>query len=88
MKSAIFWEPASIATYSRWFLARGFFYPEDLGDTLLRNVCTQKTVFFIGAAVETSDLTQDIIITHGFCHNSAILHVSVFLASEYLSVVV
>jgi hypothetical protein len=27
------------ATCSRWFSARGFFYPEDGGDTSLRNVC-------------------------------------------------
>jgi hypothetical protein len=26
------------ATYSRWFLARGFLYPEDGGDMFLRNV--------------------------------------------------
>jgi hypothetical protein len=26
------------ATCSRWFFARGFFYPEDGGDTILRNV--------------------------------------------------
>jgi hypothetical protein len=28
----------SAATCSRWFLARGLFYPEDGGDTFLRNV--------------------------------------------------
>jgi hypothetical protein len=28
----------SAATCSRWFPARGFFYPEDEGNTLLRNV--------------------------------------------------
>jgi hypothetical protein len=28
----------SAATCSRWFFARGFFYPEDGGDTILRNV--------------------------------------------------
>jgi hypothetical protein len=31
------------ATCSRWFLARGFFYPEDGGDTFLRNVGSQKS---------------------------------------------
>jgi hypothetical protein len=30
------------ATCSRWFLARGFFYPEDGGDMLLRNVGSHK----------------------------------------------
>jgi hypothetical protein len=30
------------ATYSRWFLARGFFYPEGGGDTFLRNVGSHK----------------------------------------------
>jgi hypothetical protein len=30
------------ATCSCWFLARGFFYPEDGGDTFLRNVCSHK----------------------------------------------
>jgi hypothetical protein len=30
--------PSAAATCSRWFLARGFFYPEDGGDTFLRNV--------------------------------------------------
>jgi hypothetical protein len=29
-------------TCSRWFLARGFFYPEDGGDTFLRNVGSHK----------------------------------------------
>jgi hypothetical protein len=28
----------SAATYSRWFNALGFFYPEDGGDTFLLNV--------------------------------------------------
>jgi hypothetical protein len=32
----------SAATCSRWFLARGFFYPEDGGDTFLRNVNSHK----------------------------------------------
>jgi hypothetical protein len=47
------------ATCSRWFLARGFFYPEDGGDTFLRNVCSHKnykTVFFMVTAVKISDL--------------------------------
>jgi hypothetical protein len=30
------------ATCSRWFLARGFFYSEDGGDTFLRNVGSHK----------------------------------------------
>jgi hypothetical protein len=30
------------ATYSRWFLAREFFYLEDGGDTFLRNVGSHK----------------------------------------------
>jgi hypothetical protein len=29
---------SSAATCSRWFFARGFFYPEDGGDTILLNV--------------------------------------------------
>jgi hypothetical protein len=29
---------AAAATCSRWFFARGFFYPEDGGDMILRNV--------------------------------------------------
>jgi hypothetical protein len=45
----------SAATWSRWFLARALFYPEDGGDTFLRNVgshkiysaTSQKTIFFI-----------------------------------------
>jgi hypothetical protein len=41
MKNAVFWDVAPcridvseeyITTYSRWFLARGFFYLEDGGD--------------------------------------------------------
>jgi hypothetical protein len=32
----------SVATCSRWFLARGFFYPEDGADMFLRNVSSQK----------------------------------------------
>jgi hypothetical protein len=30
------------ATCSRWFLARGFLYPEDRGDTFLRNVVSHE----------------------------------------------
>jgi hypothetical protein len=37
VKNAVFWDVAAV-TCSRWFLARGFFYPEDGGDTFLRNV--------------------------------------------------
>jgi hypothetical protein len=52
------------ATSSRWFLALGFFYPEDGGDTFLQNVgfhkiyTSQKTAFFIVTAVKTSNLTK------------------------------
>jgi hypothetical protein len=39
MKNAVFWDVAqSAATYSSWFLARRFFYPEDRGVTFLQNV--------------------------------------------------
>jgi hypothetical protein len=31
-----------LQTCPRWFLARGFFYPEDGGDTFLRNVGSHK----------------------------------------------
>jgi hypothetical protein len=50
MKNAVFWDVAPCifcvnrrfgGTYL-WFLARGFFYPEDEGDTFLRNVCSHK----------------------------------------------
>jgi hypothetical protein len=37
MKNAVFWDVAA-ATCSCWFLARGFFYPEDGGDKLLRKM--------------------------------------------------
>jgi hypothetical protein len=55
MKNAVFWDVApcrscvnrrfggtSAATCSGWFLARGFFYPEDGGDIFLRNVGSHK----------------------------------------------
>jgi hypothetical protein len=32
----------SAATCSRWFLVRGFFYPEDGGDAFFRNVGSHK----------------------------------------------
>jgi hypothetical protein len=32
----------SAAICSRWFIVRGFFYPEDGGDTFLRNVGSHK----------------------------------------------
>jgi hypothetical protein len=63
-------EQVSAVTCSRWFLARGFFCPEDEGDTFLRNVgsrkiytraTSQKTAFCIVTAVKTSDLTYCII---------------------------
>jgi hypothetical protein len=39
----------SLATYSRWLLARLIFDPEDVGDTFLRNVgsCTYYTTLYI-----------------------------------------
>jgi hypothetical protein len=48
------------ATCSHWFLARGFFYPEDGGDTFLRNgftqdlrcVTSQNTAFFIICTIQ------------------------------------
>jgi hypothetical protein len=63
MKNSVFWDvppcrscvTQSAATYSRWFLARGFFYPENGSDMFLRNVgftqdlhgaASQKTAFF------------------------------------------
>jgi hypothetical protein len=33
---------ADWAIFLRWFLPRGFFYPEDGGDTFLRNVGSHK----------------------------------------------
>jgi hypothetical protein len=36
MKNSVFWGVAG--SCSRWFFARGFFYPEDGGGTILRNV--------------------------------------------------
>jgi hypothetical protein len=36
--ASIFRVVSSAATCSRWFFARGFFYPEDGGDSILRNV--------------------------------------------------
>jgi hypothetical protein len=52
---------------SRWFLARGFFYPENGGDRFppkrlvtqdIHGATSQKTEFFIGTAVKTSDVTK------------------------------
>jgi hypothetical protein len=47
MRNAVFWDVApcglqSAATCSRWFLARGFFYPEDGSHTFFRNVGSRK----------------------------------------------
>jgi hypothetical protein len=52
MKNVVFWNVApcrpcvnrllSAATSSCWFLARGFFYPADGGDTFLLNVDSHK----------------------------------------------
>jgi hypothetical protein len=50
------------------FLERGFFYPEDGGDKLLRNVgshknyTSQKTAFFKVTAVKTSKLTCLLVV--------------------------
>jgi hypothetical protein len=41
MKNAVFWDVAA-ANCWRWFLARGFFYPKDGGDTFLRNISSHK----------------------------------------------
>jgi hypothetical protein len=54
--------PQTAATCSRWFLAFGFFYPEDGGDTFppkrrftqnLHGATSQKTAFFIVTPVKT-----------------------------------
>jgi hypothetical protein len=43
MKNAVFWDMSEFAaTCSGWFLVRGFFYPEDGGDTFLQNVGSHK----------------------------------------------
>jgi hypothetical protein len=39
---AVTMKTQSAATCSRWFLARGFLYPEDGSDTFLRNVGLQN----------------------------------------------
>jgi hypothetical protein len=52
MKNAVFWdvavlilcEPQSAATCSRWFLAGGFFYPEDGGETSVHTRSTQRHI--------------------------------------------
>jgi hypothetical protein len=36
---------SSAATCSRWFFARAFFYPEDGGDTILRNVISIDHIY-------------------------------------------
>jgi hypothetical protein len=46
IKNAVLWDVApcklSLQHLLSWFLARGFFYPEDGGDTFLRNVGSHK----------------------------------------------
>jgi hypothetical protein len=73
---------SAAATCSRWFLARGFFYPEDGGDTFLRNVdsytkvygaTSQKTAFFMVTAVKTSNLTRQLLLIK----RSEIMHIEV-----------
>jgi hypothetical protein len=62
----------SATTCSCCFLAHGFFYPADGGDTFLRNVSShkiytapssQKVTFFIVTAVKTSKPTNVHILT-------------------------
>jgi hypothetical protein len=53
----------SAATCSRWFLDRDFFYPGDGGDNFIQDLhgaTSLKTIFFIGAAVKTSNSTYKI----------------------------
>jgi hypothetical protein len=38
MKSVVFCDVVAAATCSSWFLALWFFYPEDGGNTIFRNV--------------------------------------------------
>jgi hypothetical protein len=47
----------SVSQLQTLFFARGFFYPEDGGDTFLRNVSSYKTAFFIITAMKTSNPT-------------------------------
>jgi hypothetical protein len=43
LKNAVFWDVAPCRWLcSCWFFACGFFYPEDGGDTFLRNVGSHK----------------------------------------------
>jgi hypothetical protein len=59
-------DPYNIAASSRWFLARGLFYPEDGDDVTSKRQFTQdlhgdtsqKTAFFIVTAVKTSNLPK------------------------------
>jgi hypothetical protein len=78
MKNAVFWDVASCrscvnrrfggtsaATCSRWFFARGFFYPEDGGDTFLRNVDSHKIYIHDATSQKTTffDYEYDMVIT-------------------------
>jgi hypothetical protein len=55
MKNAVFWDVAdSAATCLRLFLAGGFFYPEDGGDTFLRNIGSHK--------IHTRHIPEDAIL--------------------------
>jgi hypothetical protein len=61
LENAIFWDVApciSAATCSRWLIACGFLYPKDERRFTqdLHGATSQKTAFFIVAAVKTSDL--------------------------------
>jgi hypothetical protein len=44
MKNSVFWD---VAPFRSWFLARGFFYPDDGGDTLIRNIGSFRRIFNI-----------------------------------------
>jgi hypothetical protein len=63
-----------LATCSRWFLARGFFYPEDGGDTFLWNVDSHKIYTAPHrrrrhsskvTAVKTSNPTSSVVLPGG-----------------------
>jgi hypothetical protein len=75
MKTAVFWDVApcrscvnrlssSAATCLHWFLARGFFYPEDGGDTFLRNVDSQILQFQVTLTTNYRVLTYSVNISY------------------------
>jgi hypothetical protein len=72
------WKQTAVATYSRWFLAREFFYPENEGDIFLPNAASHEIYTAPHPRTQTFFVTK-----HVHQISSDFIDLNAFLCSRY-----